>query len=287
MTYANLVAADGGSPRGVDAVDGRRSARSSSPRSSGSAFGFIASRSEGIYFLMLDAGVLGARLLLLLARSRSCRGSAASTTSTCRAWSATPARTRRGSTTWRWSSASSCTCACDTCRARRSGSRCRACATSRRGCARSGFNVRLHRTLAFTLRGLHRGASPAILAVWYNRRISPGLDQPRADDRHPRDRRHRRAVPARGRLGGGAHVRAAGQLLARVDAGDRQRAGRPSGSTRCSGSSSWSSSSSRRAASSALWESGSTACAGETKEVARHRPRHPGPEGGPAATTVK
>ena len=73
----------------------------------------------------------------------------------------------------RSSSASSCTCGCATFRARRSGSRCRACATSPRGCARSGSTCGLHRTLAFTFAAFI-AAFAGILAVWYNRRISPG-----------------------------------------------------------------------------------------------------------------
>ena len=37
-----------------------------------------------------------------------------------------------------------------------------------------GFDVTRHRMLAFTPRGVRRGASPACCRVWYNRRISPG-----------------------------------------------------------------------------------------------------------------
>ena len=140
-------------------------------------------------------------------------------------------------------------------RARRSAWRCRACATSRRACARSGFNVTRHRILAFGLAAFV-AAIAGVLSVWYNRRISPGsinLAQTIdvliiAVDRRP--------LPARGRVGRRARLRAARQLLARVDADDRRRARARSASTRSSGSSSWSSSCSRPAAS---WASGSEA----------------------------
>ena len=58
-------------------------------------------------------------------------------------------------------------------RARRSGWRCRASATSRAACGRSGFNVTRHRILAFGLAAFV-AAIAGVLSVWYNRRITPG-----------------------------------------------------------------------------------------------------------------
>ena len=62
-----------------------------------------------------------------------------------------------------------------------------------------GFDVTRHRMLAFTLAALVAG-----IAGLLSRLVQPphlaGLDQPRADDQHPDHRGGRRAVPARGRL---------------------------------------------------------------------------------------
>ncbi len=48
-----------------------------------------------------------------------------------------------------------------------------------------GYNVALHRTLAFAF-GAFIAALAGILSVWWNLQISPGLDRPRRDDRRPR-----------------------------------------------------------------------------------------------------
>ena len=85
-----------------------------------------------------------------------------------------------------------------------------------------GFNVDRHRVLAFGLAALV-AAIAGVFSVWYNRRISPGsinLGQTIdvliiAVDRRP--------VPARGRVGRSARLRADRQLLARVDPRGRQR----------------------------------------------------------------
>ncbi len=66
-----------------------------------------------------------------------------------------------------------CSLACAIWAVRRSGSRCRARATTRSGCARSATTSRLHRTLAFGV-GALIAAVAGILSVWYNRRIAPG-----------------------------------------------------------------------------------------------------------------
>ena len=108
-------------------------------------------------------------------------------------------------------------------RGRRSGWRCRACATSRRGCARSASTSRAtgcspSRSPRFV------AAIAGLLSVWYNRRISPGsINLAQTID-----------VLIIAVIGGlyrleGAWVgalrlRADRQLLARVDAGRRQRA---------------------------------------------------------------
>ena len=61
-----------------------------------------------------------------------------------------------------------------------------------------GYNVRLHRTLGFTIAAPVAGAA-GVLSAWSNTRISAGLDL--AGDRDPRAHRgrDRRAEPARGR----------------------------------------------------------------------------------------
>ncbi len=100
-----------------------------------------------------------------------------------------------------------------------------------------GFDVTRHRMLAFTLAAFVAGIA-GLLSVWYNRRISPGSINLGADDRRPDHRGGGRPVPAGGRLGRRARLRPDRQLLARV--GARRRPGswdRP-GSTRSSGSSS-------------------------------------------------
>ena len=53
MAYANLVLADGGAARGLEPVRRARRPRWSSRRVVGLGFGWIAARSEGIYFLMI------------------------------------------------------------------------------------------------------------------------------------------------------------------------------------------------------------------------------------------
>ena len=63
-----------------------------------------------------------------------------------------------------------------------------------------GFNVTLHRILAFGLAALRRGDRRGAVGL-----VQPphhaGLDQPGADDRRPDHRGDRRPLPARGRLG--------------------------------------------------------------------------------------
>ena len=222
MTYANLVAADGGNAAAWSpwlAVIGAIVVATAV----GLLFGFIASRSEGIYFLMLTlafsvlvyyffsqvtqlsgfGGVNNLDLPGLVGDPGSDPAPLYFTSLfVCVAlylWMRYVARTPFGLSMQGL---------------RDEPARMRAL----------GFNVRLHRTLAFTFAAFI-AAFAGILAVWYNRRISPGsinLGQTIDILDH---RRHRRPVPDRGRLGGGARVRAAGQLLARMDAGDRQRAG--------------------------------------------------------------
>jgi branched-chain amino acid transport system permease protein len=171
MTYANLVAADGGHPAAWTpwlAVIGAVAAGTLV----GLLFGFIASRSEGIYFLMLTlafsvlvyyffsqvtqlsgfGGVNNVDLPGLVGDPGSdpaqlyfvgvvvCVG--------LYLWMRYVARTPFGLTLQGL---------------RDEPSRMRAL----------GFHVRLHRTLAFTFAAFI-AAFAGILAVWYNRRISPG-----------------------------------------------------------------------------------------------------------------
>ena len=100
-----------------------------------------------------------------------------------------------------------------------------------------GFNVTRHRILAFGLAAFV-AAIAGVLSVWYNRRISPGsINLAQTIDvliiavvGGP--------LPARGRVGRRAHLRAARQLLARVDADESETSSGRSASTRSSGSSS-------------------------------------------------
>ena len=93
-----------------------------------------------------------------------------------------------------------------------------------------GFNVTLHRTLAFAV-GAFIAAVAGVLSVWYNQRISPGsISLGQTIDilviaviGGP--------LPARGRLGGSDLLRAARQLLARVHAGRSATSSGPSAST--------------------------------------------------------
>ena len=70
-----------------------------------------------------------------------------------------------------------------------------------------GYNVALHRTLAFAFAGFV-AAIGGVLFVWWNGHIDPAVDRPRRDDRRARDRRDRRPLPARGRVARRARVRA-------------------------------------------------------------------------------
>jgi len=171
MTYANLVAADGGNPASWSpwlAVIGAIVAATAA----GLLFGFIASRSEGIYFLMLTlafsvlvyyffsqvtqlAGFGGVNNLDLpgLVGDPGADPAPLYFTSlvVCVAlylWMRYVARTPFGLSMQGL---------------RDEPARLRAL----------GFNVRLHRTLAFTFAAFI-AAFAGILAVWYNRRISPG-----------------------------------------------------------------------------------------------------------------
>ena len=69
------------------------------------------------------------------------------------------------------------------------------------------------------LRRRHRGRAVRLL----QRPHHAGVDQPGADDRRADRRRHRRPLPARGRLDRRAHLRTDRQLLASVGARGRQR----------------------------------------------------------------
>ena len=149
-----------------------------------------------------------------------------------------------------------------------------------------GFNVRLHRTLAFTFAAFI-AAFAGILAVWYNRRISPGsINLGQTID-----------ILVIAVIGGLYRIEGAwvGALtFALLDNYSREwtpEIGNVLGPERFNtllgiifliivlvspgglvGAGS----------------RGSTACAGEPKEVARHQTTTtPGPEGGPATTTVK
>jgi branched-chain amino acid transport system permease protein len=171
MTYANLVAADGGNPAAWSpwlAVIGAVVAATAA----GFLFGFIASRSEGIYFLMLTlafsvlvyyffsqvtqlAGFGGVNNLDLpgLVGDPGANPEPLYFTSLAVCvglylWMRYVARTPFGLSMQGL---------------RDEPARMRAL----------GFNVRLHRTLAFTLAAFI-AAFAGILAVWYNRRISPG-----------------------------------------------------------------------------------------------------------------
>ena len=107
------------------------------------------------------------------ARSPSCRASAGSTTRPP-AFVGDPEQDPTRSTTRRWSLPCWCSCGCATSRARRSGSRCRASATSPRGCARSASTwpctARWRSALAAFVAGDRRRASVS----GTTRRISPG-----------------------------------------------------------------------------------------------------------------
>ena len=70
-----------------------------------------------------------------------------------------------------------------------------------------GYNVTLHRTLAFAFAGFI-AAIGGILFVWWNAQIAPSTIGLERDDRRARDRRHRRPLPARGRVAGRARLRA-------------------------------------------------------------------------------
>ena len=76
-----------------------------------------------------------------------------------------------------------------------------------------GYNVTLHRTLAFAFAGLHRGdrRDPLRLVERADRAVH---HRPQRDDRRAGDRRHRRPLPTRGRVAGGARLRAHQQLRA-------------------------------------------------------------------------
>ena len=87
MTYANLVLADGGAAAAWNPYVALVVALVVATVV-GLGFGWIAARSEGIYFLMITLAVQRARLLLLLAGHAGSRASAASTASICRASSA-------------------------------------------------------------------------------------------------------------------------------------------------------------------------------------------------------
>jgi branched-chain amino acid transport system permease protein len=171
MTYANLVAADGGNPAAWSpwlAVIGAVVVATAV----GFLLGFIASRSEGIYFLMLTlafsvlayyffsqvtqlSGFGGVNNLDLPSLVGDPGADAAPLYFTslvvCIAlylWMRYVARTPFGLSMQGL---------------RDEPARLRAL----------GFNVRLHRTLAFTFAAFI-AAFAGILAVWYNRRISPG-----------------------------------------------------------------------------------------------------------------
>ena len=100
-----------------------------------------------------------------------------------------------------------------------------------------GFDVTRHRMLAFTLAAFVAGIAGLLVGLVQPPHLA-GVDQPRADDRHPDHRGGRRAVPARGRLGRGARLRADRQLLARVGPRRRATCWDRRGSTRSSASSS-------------------------------------------------
>ena len=101
-----------------------------------------------------------------------------------------------------------------------------------------GFDVTLHRMLAFGLAAFVAAIAGRPVGLVQPPHLA-GFDQPGADDRRPDHRGHRRPVPARGRVGRRARLRAARQLLARVDARRSATCSGPSASTRSSASSSW------------------------------------------------
>ena len=76
-----------------------------------------------------------------------------------------------------------------------------------------GYNVVLHRIHRLRPRRVRRGGRRCPLRL-VERARRPGVDRSRRDDRRARDRRRRRPLPDRGRLGRGAPVRRARELLA-------------------------------------------------------------------------
>ena len=209
--------ADGGSAAAWSpwlAVD---RARSSSPRAVGLGFGAIAARSEGIYFLMITLA-FSVLVYYFFSQVTELSGFGGVNNVDLPGLVGNPVQRpgaallrdagRRGARLPR---------RCATSRARRSGSALQGLRDEPARMRALGFDVTLHRMLAFGLAAFV-AAFAGVLSVWYNRRISPGSINLGADDRRPDHRGHRRPLPARGRVGRRARLRAARQLLARVDA---------------------------------------------------------------------
>ena len=85
-----------------------------------------------------------------------------------------------------------------------------------------GYNVALHRTLAFAFAGFI-AAIGGILFVWWNAQIAPSTIGLERDHRRAGHRRHRRPVPARGRLAGRARLRASSTTTPRTSTSSRER----------------------------------------------------------------
>ena len=136
MTFANLVAADGG----LAAAWGPWPAHVAAlvvATVVGLGFGAICARSEGIYFLMITLA-FSVLVYYFFSQVTELSGFGGVNNVDLPGAGRQPrARPGRRSTTRRSSRPCSSSSRCATSRARRSGSRCRACATSRRGCARS------------------------------------------------------------------------------------------------------------------------------------------------------
>jgi branched-chain amino acid transport system permease protein len=209
MTFANLVQADGGSAAAWSPWAAALAAIVVAT-AVGLAFGTIAARSVGIYFLMITLA-FSCLVFYFFSQVAALSASGGSTTSTCRRSSATPGAIRSRCTSWRWPSRCSCSSRCATSRARRSAWSFRVCATSPHD-ARP--RLRRHAPPGPGLRAgrLHRSARRGPVGLVQPPHLA-GFDQPGADDRRPDRRRHRRPVPARGRVGRRDHLRAARQLL--------------------------------------------------------------------------
>ena len=281
MTFANLVAADGGARRGVGPVARRRSPRSSSPRVVGHRLRRDLRPQRGHLLPDDHARVQRARLLLLQPGHAAVGLRRRQQPRPARAGRQPRARPGRRSTTRRSSSSVLVFLALRYISRTPFGLSLQGLRDEPSRMRALGFNVTRHRMLAFALAAFVAGIAGVL-----SRLVQPPhlarLDQPRADDQHPDHRRHRRAVPARGRLGRRARLRPARQLLARMDARDRQRPGR--GAVQHDHRDRLPD---HRARSPPAASSASGRTVSERRQAREIAPQDRGPEGRPAASTVK